>query len=92
MKKIDTGNKQMIRNIMANLVAFVVQLGINLYIAPVIVQKVNSSAYGFMNLANDFVSYASVITSIFNSVAARFIAVDFIKENMMKLISILIVY
>lgn len=77
MKKIDTGNKQMIRNIMANLVAFVVQLGINLYIAPVIVQKVNSSAYGFMNLANDFVSYASVITSIFNSVAARFIADDF---------------
>lgn len=81
MSSIRVGNGQMNKNIIMNLSAFLLQLIINLYISPIIVANVNTSAYGFMNMANDFVSYASIITSIFNSVAARFIANEFYHNN-----------
>jgi len=42
---------------------------------------VASSLYGFIGLANDFVSYAAIIATVFNSVASRFIANSFYKKD-----------
>ena len=78
---VDVGNRQLYRNIFINIAAFIVQFVLSLYIAPVIVNKVGASAYGFIGLANDFITYASVITTIFNSVASRFIANAYYKNN-----------
>lgn len=73
--------KQTYKNIAMNIVAFGVQFVINLYISPILVSKVGTSAYGFIGLANDFVSYASILATVFNSVASRFIANAFYKED-----------
>ena len=54
---------------------------ISFYISPLIVSKVGASAYGFIGLANDFVSYAAIIATVFNSVASRFIANSFYKKD-----------
>ena len=54
---------------------------ISFYISPIIVGKVGASAYGFIGLANDFVSYAAIIATVFNSVASRFIANSFYKKD-----------
>lgn len=78
---VNIGKKQINRNIAMNIFAFAVQFIISFYIAPIIVRKVGASAYGFIGLANDFVSYASVIASVFNSVASRFIADSFYKKD-----------
>lgn len=78
---VKMGRKQNIKNLMMNIVAFGVQFIISFYISPKIVGKVGASAYGFIGLANDFVSYATIISSVFNSVAARFIANSFYKEE-----------
>ena len=72
------------KNIAMNIFAFVVQFFINFYISPLIVSKVGASAYGFIGLANDFVSYASIIATVFNSVASRFIANSFYKKDYEK--------
>ncbi len=48
-----------------NIVAFIVQFFISFYISPLIVSKVGASAYGFIGLANDFVSYAAIIATVF---------------------------
>ena len=79
--KVRMGKKQDYKNIAMNIFAFVVQFAINFYVAPVIVGKVGTSAYGFIGLANDFVSYVSVVATIFNSVASRFIAKSFYQED-----------
>ena len=57
------------------------QFFISFYISPLIVSKVGASAYGFIGLANDFVSYAAIIATVFNSVASRFIANSFYKKD-----------
>ena len=79
------GNNQLYKNIFMNVSAFLVQFVISFYISPVIVKGVGGpSAYGFIGLANEFVSYATIITSVFNSVAARFIAKAFYEEDYEK--------
>lgn len=83
MKKlsVDMSAKQHYKNIIINIISFCVQFAINFYISPIIVGKVGASAYGFIGLANDFVSYVSIIAAIFNSVASRFIAEAFYKKD-----------
>ena len=78
------GKKQNTKNLFLNIVAFLVQFAISFYISPVIVNGVGASAYGFIGIANDFVSYASIIATVFNSVASRFIANSFYKGNQKK--------
>lgn len=78
---IKTGNKQTYKNIILNMMAFGVQFFISFFVSPQVVGKVGSTAYGFIGLTNDFVSYATIITSVFNSVAARFISNAFYKND-----------
>lgn len=78
------GNRQLSFNLIINIVAFIVQFAISFYISPLVVSKVGSTAYGFISLANDFVSYTSIITSVFNSVASRFIAKEYYVKNYEK--------
>lgn len=78
---IKMGNKQTYKNIILNMAAFGVQFFISFFVSPQVVGKVGSTAYGFIGLANDFVSYATIITSVFNSVAARFISNAFYKND-----------
>lgn len=56
---IKTGNKQTCKNILLNMMAFGVQFFISFFVSPQVVGKVGSTAYGFIGLANDFVSYAT---------------------------------
>ena len=79
--RIKIGKRQFVKNVFYNIAAFAIQFIINFYISPLIVEKVGVSAYGFIGLANDFISYVSIIATIFNSVAARFIANSFYKED-----------
>lgn len=78
---VNVGKKQGYKNIIFNILAFVVQFIISFYISPKIVSSVGAAAYGFIGLANDFVTYASIIATVFNSVAARFIANSFYKKD-----------
>lgn len=75
---------QTYKNILMNILAFFVQFIISFYISPVIVSGVGTAAYGYIGLANDFVSYAGIIASVFNSVAARFIANCLYKKEIDK--------
>lgn len=69
------GNKRLIINMIANLLAFFVSAGINFVIAPYLINTVGSEAYGFVGLATNFVSYASLMTIALNSMAGRFISI-----------------
>lgn len=73
-------NKQFSINMVAQLIGFIVNLGISFLLTPFIVKNVGSEAYGFVGLANNFVGYAQVITVALNSMAGRFITVK-IHQN-----------
>ncbi len=68
-------------NIIAQLLAFVVNIGIGFFLTPYIIKTVGGTAYGFVGLANNFVSYVQILVTALNSMAGRFIAISFYKED-----------
>lgn len=75
---------QKIINIMASISVFIVNTGINFFLSPFIVENLGVSANGFIQLANNFVSYASLITIAMTSMSARFITIEIHRGNLNK--------
>lgn len=74
-------NKRLAINMIANIISFVVMIGINFLLTPYIVNTVGKEAYGFVGLANNFVSYGQLITLALNSMAGRFITIKIHQNN-----------
>ena len=68
-------------NTVAAFITFSMNILISLVISPIIVAAVGGEANGFVSLANDFTNYASILTVALNSVAARFISLEYHKGN-----------
>lgn len=66
-------------NVASAIVTLVVQMGISFVLSSYLVATVGETATGFSQLANNFVSYASLITLAFNSMGSRFIAAAYHK-------------
>lgn len=75
-----SSNQKVALNLIASMVSYVVTLGISFFLSPYIVENVGVEAYGFVSLANSFISYASLITIAVNALAGRFITIK-IKQN-----------
>lgn len=73
--------KRLTVNIVAQIVTFVVQFCINFFLTPFIVKKLGPEAYGFIGLSNNFISYAQILTVALNSMAGRFIAIEYHKGH-----------
>ena len=69
-------NKRLAINMIANVIAFGVQFGINFVLTPYIINTLGSEAYGFVPLANNFISYVNIITVALNSMASRFLTIE----------------
>lgn len=76
--------KQMRLNLLFTGISFLISMGMNFYITPILSKNLGDAAYGFVGMANDFVSYAAIVSAVLNSVAARFIAVEVYKKNYEK--------
>lgn len=79
MKQISQ-SKQLVINMSASFVSYGVTLFISFFLSPYIVRTIGVEANGFVGLANNFVSYASLITIALNSLAGRFITIS-ITQN-----------
>lgn len=77
-------NKQRVKNLSVNMFAFFVQFIINFYVTRTIIAKCGMEANGFLNLANDFIMYLSVVSSVLNSVSGRFISLAMNKGDIDK--------
>lgn len=76
-----TKNNQLAVNMLASMIAYGVNLIISFFLSPYIVKNIGVDAYGFIGLANNFVSYASLITIALNSLAGRFVTVKIYEKD-----------
>lgn len=89
-KKFDLVNIQMTRNVQmfvnlaANILAFVISLGISFFLSPYIVKNLGAEANGYVTLANNFVSYATLVKTALNAVGSRFIIVCYHRGEINK--------
>lgn len=77
-------NKILVINVISNIFSFGVNMGINFLLTPYIVSTVGKEAYAFVGLANNFVSYAQIITLALNAMATRFITINLHRNNTSK--------
>lgn len=80
----DSRGIQMTINLAANLISFGVTLGISFFLSPYIVQKLGAEANGFITLANNFISYATLVKTALNSVGSRYIIVSYHRGEIDK--------
>lgn len=76
--------KQLSLNMVATIVAFIAQSGVDFYATPIIIAALGNEAYGYIGLAKDFIMYASVVATVFNSVAGRFISIEINRGNIKR--------
>ena len=74
-------NKKISITIVMSVTSFLITIFISLFITPYIVEQLGGEAYGFVGLANNFVSYASLITVALNSMSSRFVSIEIYKKD-----------
>lgn len=73
--------KRLAINIVSNVASFVVSFFIGFILTPYITKHVGKDAYGFIGLALNLTSYIGTATIAVNSMAGRFIAIHYHKQD-----------
>jgi O-antigen/teichoic acid export membrane protein len=74
-------NKALVINITANIIAFLINGVITLFVTPYIVSRIGSEAYGMAQLAMTMSNYVMIFTIALNSMASRFITIEINKND-----------
>jgi len=56
-------------------------MGINFFLSPFIIENLGNESYAFVKLSNDFIGYISLISVALNSMASRFIAISYMRDD-----------
>lgn len=71
-------------NVICSVMVLLTNVIISFVLSPYIVKNIGVEANGFVTLANNFVTYANLIVTALNSMAARFITVEYIRKDYKK--------
>lgn len=74
-------NKRFIINLVTNIISYGTTVLVAFILTPYLIRTLGKDMYSFYPLANNFVSYMSILTVALNSMASRFIMIEFIKKN-----------
>ncbi|MFR1707991.1 MAG: MATE family efflux transporter [Clostridium sp.] len=75
---------QLKTNLLANILAFIINMGTSFLLTPFIVARLGNEAYGYIGLANNFISCANLFTIAINSMAGRFIGIEIYNKRYKK--------
>jgi len=75
---------QMFLNFVTSIISMIVSLGISFVLTPYLIENLGKEAYAFYPIANNFVSYMTIITMTLNSMASRFITIEISRQNKKK--------
>lgn len=57
-------------------------LVINISVTSLVTNSLGAEAYGYVTLANNFITYATILTSALNSYATRYISIEYYKNKL----------
>ena len=73
--------KRVSYNLAGQLISFVCSIGISFYLTPFVVKYLGEEAYGFVGLANNFISYFSLFSVALNGMLSRYITIECSKKD-----------
>lgn len=68
-------------NMLASIISYFVSILISFVLSPYIIKTLGKELYSYFSIANNFVSYMSIISIALNSMASRFITVEEARGN-----------
>ncbi|MBD7913313.1 polysaccharide pyruvyl transferase family protein [Clostridium cibarium] len=83
-KKQLSENQKTAINLVSSIIVMAITIMVNFFLSPYIVKHLGAEANGFTQLANNFIMYASLITIALNSMAGRFITIQYHKGKVEK--------
>lgn len=78
---MQNNKKHLAINMVAAIASYGTSLLISLLLSPYIVETIGVEANGFIAMANNFISYASLLTIALNSMAGRFVTIELEQGN-----------
>lgn len=79
-----SNHKRTLVNVACSVGVLVVNVIVSFFLSPYIVKTIGVEANGFVTLANNFVTYANLIVTALNSMAARFITIEYVRKDYKK--------
>lgn len=76
-----SNTKRLSINLISSIIGTVVGLGVAFFLTPYLVGTIGKDVYAFFPMANNFVSYFTIIVTAFNALAARFITVNLVSGD-----------
>lgn len=73
--------KQISINMVANIISYSSNLIISFVLTPFLINTLGKDVYSFYPLANNIVTYLSILTGALNTMASRFFTVELVKGN-----------
>lgn len=83
MAKIGNRSRTVV-NLICSIAVFITNFAINFVLSPYIVRTIGVEANGFVTLASNFITYAQLIVTALNSMAGRFIMIEYVKKDFKK--------
>ncbi|MDD4689441.1 MAG: MATE family efflux transporter [Eubacteriales bacterium] len=76
--------RQVASNMVAQTLSFVVSIMVSFFLTSFIVDKIGTSAYGFVGLSNNVTNCIVAFTIAINSLANRYITIAYVEKNYSK--------
>lgn len=71
-------------NLFTGIFTVIVSFATSFFLSPFIVKSLGAEANGYTQLASNFVMYATLLTTAFNSMASRFVSVAYHQGKLDK--------
>lgn len=84
MKKERSNSFKTTINLLSSVGVLITNLCISFFLSPYIIRTIGVEANGFVNLANTFVTYADLVVTALNAMAARFITIAYVQKDYKK--------
>ena len=79
-----SSNKQLVINVFASIISTLAGLGVAFLLTPFLISNIGKEVYSFYPIANNFVTYFTIIVNALNALASRFITIEVVKRNKEK--------
>ena len=80
----ETFSKQVPKNLIANVLYFILNVLIGLFLVPYFIDKLGVASYGLIPLATSLTSYVNLVTQSLNSSVSRYLTIDLQKRDYKK--------
>lgn len=81
LKAVSNTNNKVLITMIWNGSASALNLLINMLVTSIVTNKIGTEANGFVSLANNFIMYATILTTSLNSYATRYISLEYHKKD-----------